>query len=135
MVRPAGAGRTDDAERASKSLEIDRIAIRAKIDLAKISVAERQQVKNAYLEWLKARETQAFRESRTPFEVLLDNWTDTTTQMREKTAEWAQDAADKLTEFAMTGKLNFKDFAQSIIQRSEERRVGKECRSRWSPYH
>src|SRR2546427_10794324 len=28
---------------------------------------------------------------------------------------------------AMTGKLNW--------QRSEERRVGKECRSRWSPYH
>ncbi len=22
-----------------------------------------------------------------------------------------------------------------ITQRSEERRVGKECRSRWSPYH
>src|SRR5256886_15556998 len=22
-----------------------------------------------------------------------------------------------------------------LIQRSEERRVGKECRSRWSPYH
>src|SRR2546426_5104198 len=25
--------------------------------------------------------------------------------------------------------------AISIEQRSEERRVGKECRSRWSPYH
>ena len=25
--------------------------------------------------------------------------------------------------------------AQSFINRSEERRVGKECRSRWSPYH
>src|SRR5688572_13281178 len=25
--------------------------------------------------------------------------------------------------------------AQLIVQRSEERRVGKECRSRWSPYH
>ena len=24
---------------------------------------------------------------------------------------------------------------KEIIQRSEERRVGKECRSRWSPYH
>ena len=24
---------------------------------------------------------------------------------------------------------------ESVIQRSEERRVGKECRSRWSPYH
>ena len=23
----------------------------------------------------------------------------------------------------------------SIVSRSEERRVGKECRSRWSPYH
>src|SRR5690349_23203428 len=23
----------------------------------------------------------------------------------------------------------------SLAQRSEERRVGKECRSRWSPYH
>ena len=27
--------------------------------------------------------------------------------------------------------LNFK----SWLHRSEERRVGKECRSRWSPYH
>ena len=25
--------------------------------------------------------------------------------------------------------------AQAILLRSEERRVGKECRSRWSPYH
>src|SRR2546428_3378966 len=25
--------------------------------------------------------------------------------------------------------------AQAIQSRSEERRVGKECRSRWSPYH
>src|SRR3712207_9343574 len=27
----------------------------------------------------------------------------------------------------------FKD--QDMLDRSEERRVGKECRSRWSPYH
>ena len=25
--------------------------------------------------------------------------------------------------------------ARTILTRSEERRVGKECRSRWSPYH
>ena len=32
----------------------------------------------------------------------------------------------------------FRQFADSnsdIFSRSEERRVGKECRSRWSPYH
>ena len=28
--------------------------------------------------------------------------------------------------------LGYKD---DIVTRSEERRVGKECRSRWSPYH
>ena len=26
-------------------------------------------------------------------------------------------------------------FAVVVMDRSEERRVGKECRSRWSPYH
>ena len=34
-------------------------------------------------------------------------------------------------EVTVTGK--FKDFKP--LTRSEERRVGKECRSRWSPYH
>src|SRR5438034_3087719 len=27
------------------------------------------------------------------------------------------------------------DFGEEIRDRSEERRVGKECRSRWAPYH
>ena len=27
------------------------------------------------------------------------------------------------------------DYAEAYRERSEERRVGKECRSRWSPYH
>ena len=27
------------------------------------------------------------------------------------------------------------DIIQKLKERSEERRVGKECRSRWSPYH
>ena len=31
--------------------------------------------------------------------------------------------------------LNVKKMAVKLAKRSEERRVGKECRSRWSPYH
>src|SRR2546430_4878202 len=31
--------------------------------------------------------------------------------------------------------LMSRDRPRLIIERSEERRVGKECRSRWSPYH
>ena len=29
----------------------------------------------------------------------------------------------------------YKKVGDSVKERSEERRVGKECRSRWSPYH
>src|SRR3712207_6408450 len=36
---------------------------------------------------------------------------------------------------AARARRGTRDAAGSIKQRSEERRVGKECRSRWSPYH
>ena len=49
-----------------------------------------------------------------------------------------QKEVDKVSLF-MVLKVNQKDEFKSLIQnsylRSEERRVGKECRSRWSPYH
>src|SRR3712207_2841907 len=32
-------------------------------------------------------------------------------------------------------KVAVKPHAGPVLHRSEERRVGKECRSRWSPYH
>ena len=46
----------------------------------------------------------------------------------------------------MTGLLELKErlirffgkneiYVVPVLKRSEERRVGKECRSRWSPYH
>ena len=35
----------------------------------------------------------------------------------------------------LTRHLLFAVIAYRIQARSEERRVGKECRSRWSPYH
>ena len=38
-----------------------------------------------------------------------------------------------ITEKQVVQYLKNKD--QDYIDRSEERRVGKECRSRWSPYH
>ena len=33
------------------------------------------------------------------------------------------------------GGVEYPEIPKSNIIRSEERRVGKECRSRWSPYH
>ena len=42
--------------------------------------------------------------------------------------------SDKV-EFILDGETVYAEKGQSIWERSEERRVGKEGRSRWSPYH
>src|SRR5256885_12628571 len=33
------------------------------------------------------------------------------------------------------GQATIQEYFSKFVNRSEERRVGKECRSRWSPYH
>ena len=43
-------------------------------------------------------------------------------------AEFANDASVRQT-------LQIEMSQNGALERSEERRVGKECRSRWSPYH
>ena len=46
-------------------------------------------------------------------------------------------ACDNINTLFFDGKYNdgTKRISQNGTERSEERRVGKECRSRWSPYH
>ena len=39
----------------------------------------------------------------------------------------------EITLVAVTKEVDIKKIKEAV--RSEERRVGKECRSRWSPYH
>ena len=39
------------------------------------------------------------------------------------------------TELESRAEIEYETYAKTINIRSEERRVGKECRSRWSPYH
>ena len=40
-----------------------------------------------------------------------------------------------IPEVMATQKFIDHQVAKVLVDRSEERRVGKECRSRWSPYH
>ena len=43
---------------------------------------------------------------------------------------------EEVETIALNGvSMEVKDGEFVAIMRSEERRVGKECRSRWSPYH
>ena len=48
-----------------------------------------------------------------------------------------EDYADIVIEDGIIKKIGCLDgdYDNAASQRSEERRVGKECRSRWSPYH
>src|SRR5256885_5230300 len=53
---------------------------------------------------------------------------------------WGSDIGGFYPNSELTGELyarwfQFASFTPSFRGRSEERRVGKECRSRWSPYH
>ena len=41
----------------------------------------------------------------------------------------------KAAEFLFDEQFYSQTIIRDITTRSEERRVGKECRSRWSPYH
>ena len=54
-------------------------------------------------------------------------------------APWAQALAITGTRIDAVGTdqeiLARREPKTQVIDRSEERRVGKECRSRWSPYH
>src|SRR5256886_15456166 len=59
--------------------------------------------------------------------------TRTIQQLSEKIAN----AASQMRQRALTANVGtIADLAGTMsVMRSEERRVGKECRSRWSPYH
>ena len=41
----------------------------------------------------------------------------------------------RVTEKSTLVGEKYNQFVFKVLKRSEERRVGKECRSRWSPYH
>ena len=41
----------------------------------------------------------------------------------------------RVEEVPVSGTASGVSGSEEILHRSEERRVGKECRSRWSPYH
>ena len=47
--------------------------------------------------------------------------------------EWEQ--SDISNDYIFSKVMAQPQLCLQLIKRSEERRVGKECRSRWSPYH
>ena len=55
----------------------------------------------------------------------------------QRPVEVAVDApgASRTYDYSVPDRLVPIEPGEAVLVRSEERRVGKECRSRWSPYH
>ena len=51
----------------------------------------------------------------------------------DKPLDWTSFQVVNKMKFKLKKEFKFKKI--KVVLRSEERRVGKECRSRWSPYH
>src|SRR5256886_16544360 len=91
------------------------------------------------MQFKRAEVTEAWQESRQDWATvyvaasLVDYTLDDTTRNLVDGSRTPQDVEEYWT---FTRPVGPKAWRLSAIQtRSEERRVGKECRSRWSPYH
>ena len=56
-------------------------------------------------------------------------------QVSEKEGQYAWDYVDSVVTKKMSEDPKITLYSEEYRSRSEERCVGKECRSRWSPYH
>ena len=65
--------------------------------------------------------------------VFIDSNSLFTKPHRDFSKIWTHEKLDVYIEMIESADLY--DHVKLVIPRSEERRVGKECRSRWSPYH
>ena len=60
------------------------------------------------------------------------SWNERIKEAREAQKLTREQTVRKMRDYLPEGKTAA---ARTLVARSEERRVGKECRSRWSPYH
>ena len=56
-------------------------------------------------------------------------------QYRQQKQQQKNAQARQIRQNELARKNAIQRYASEQLKRSEERRVGKECRSRWSPYH
>lgn len=87
---------------------------------ARIEVARQAGQETILLEMQKeaaieAMEKKRTRDTRTSFQIMMDDWANMTKQMSSNWENWANGAIDVLVEFVKTGKLEFSDLVDSIL--------------------
>lgn len=118
----------EDLDKANAALvwgEVNRrraaldIIIKDRLEMAR-SVGRAGEVERqnaiAAAQQLGEKMVKVFERQNDPIQSLADKWSDLATNMKEATADWLDDASRRLTDFVLTGKFGFKDFAASIIE-------------------
>src|SRR2546427_4542626 len=115
-------------------LEEKKIQLQVKSDQISIEADEqllRQALFNLLLNAIQAvdgdGEIQVLAERRSPSEAALE--------VRDNGPGVPSDRRSEVFKPYFTTQKKGTGLGLAVVQRSEERRVGKECRSRWSPYH
>jgi tape measure domain-containing protein len=107
---------TQDRLRAQIALENDAWDKAAQARLAKVKAdggdASKEEAMIAAAR--VTRDAENMKKMQTPMQDLLDKWSDTTEQMRQKTTGWADSTIDAFVNLAKTGKLSFTDLFETI---------------------
>lgn len=109
----------NNRERAERkmndTIEMKRREVEAAMELAGTESKEAKEIWAEYLAWRKAVWEAAQRQMETPMQRMLREWKDTTTAMQRASAQWLDDATERLVQFVKTGKLNFSELVDSIL--------------------
>ena len=106
----------DSNESAYAKWSEDITNFQKKIFEAKLDTEQAIEAQKLFADYVKATYDRLQRDTETPMQKMAREWMDTTTNMREATANWANDASEALTDFVMTGKADFSSFAESVIR-------------------
>lgn len=96
-------------------LKLEEEELRGTLLTANLSAEQRKQIENDLAEYLQARRNQLIEQNKTDLEKLFDSWKDFSGQLDSVWTNAFEDMSDRIFDFCKTGKMTFKDFAQSII--------------------
>jgi lambda family phage tail tape measure protein len=105
----------DERQKALARVQISRDEWLQKVSLLKLGLDDQRKFITEFNAWNQAAIQKALSDTASPIEQMTDSWKDATQKLQEAGAGWLDDMSDKLTQFVMTGKLDFKGFAQSIL--------------------
>lgn len=97
--------------------EIDRInrEYDARVEAANGASEEIEQIEEDRAKTLEVLERKRRMDTRTSFQIMMDDWANTTKAMASNWENWANGAVDVMVEFVKTGKLEFSDLVDSIL--------------------